>query len=114
MKALFAALTVVALLAGGCQSYNQKKQDEETARQEALQRVRDQQLAAQHEAERREASKYVAIPLFAVGSDDLDAAARRELDWFLDKIAPYPHVSIEIKGYTDATGSESTNKPLSD
>jgi len=118
MRTLLAGLVVVALLGGGCQSYNQRKQEEERARLEEQQRIIDQQRAAQREADRQAqtaaASKYVAIPLFAVGSAELDAAARHELDWFLDKIAPYPLVNIEIKGYTDSTGSESTNKPLSD
>ena len=109
MKALLASLAVVALFASGCPSAYQKTYDEETARLEAQQRMREQQMAA----ERQEAHKYVAIPLFAVGSDELDDAAFREIDWFLDKIAPYPHVEIELKGYTDSTGSEATNEPLS-
>jgi OOP family OmpA-OmpF porin len=113
MKALLASLAVVALFAGGCPSAYQKTYDEETARLEAQQRLRDQQEAARREADRQEARKYVAIALFAVGSDVLDDTAFRELDWFLGKIAPYPHVEIEVKGYTDATGSESTNQPLS-
>jgi len=113
MKAPLAALAVVALFIGGCPSAYQKTYDEETARLEAQQRLRDQQEAARREAGRQEAQKYVAIPLFAVGSDELDDAAFREIDWFLDKIARYPHVEIEVKGYTDSTGSESKNQPLS-
>ncbi len=109
MKAQLAALAFVALLASGCPSAYQKTYDEETARLEAQQRLRDQQMAA----ERQEAHKYVAIPLFAVGSDELDDAAFREIDWFLEKIAPYPHVAIEVRGFTDSTGSEATNQPLS-
>jgi chemotaxis protein MotB len=106
MKALLASLAVVALFVSGCPSAYQKTYDEETARLEAQQRLRDQQMAA-------EAHKYVAIPLFAVGSDELDDTAFREIDWFLEKIAPYPHVAIEVRGYTDSTGSEATNQPLS-
>jgi outer membrane protein OmpA-like peptidoglycan-associated protein len=110
---LLAGLAVAALLAGGCQSTYQKTYDENLARLEAEQRLRDQQDEAQREAERQEAQKYVAIVLFAPGSDVIDETGYRELNWFLEKIAPYPHVSIDIKGYTDATGSESTNVPLS-
>jgi outer membrane protein OmpA-like peptidoglycan-associated protein len=113
LKPLLAGLAVAALLSGGCQSAYQKTYDENLARLEAEQRLRDEQEAAQREAERRDAQKYVAIVLYAPGSDEIDETGYRELNWFLEKIAPYPHVSIDIKGYTDATGSESTNVPLS-
>jgi outer membrane protein OmpA-like peptidoglycan-associated protein len=55
----------------------------------------------------------VAIVLFAVDSAVIDEAGFRELNWFLDKIRPYPHVSLEVKGYTDSTGTEAHNQPLS-
>jgi outer membrane protein OmpA-like peptidoglycan-associated protein len=113
MKALLPALAAAALLAAGCPSAYQKTYDEETARLEEQQRLREQQEAARREADRQAARKYVAIVLFAVGSAEIDDAGYHELDWFLDKIAPYPDVPIEVRGYTDSTGSESKNQPLS-
>jgi outer membrane protein OmpA-like peptidoglycan-associated protein len=114
MKALIACLAVVALLVSGCETPAQKRRNEEAARMEEQQRLLAQQEEARREAERQVARNYVAIVLFEVGSDEIDDAGYHELNWFLDKIAPYPHVSIDIKGYTDATGSESTNRPLSE
>jgi outer membrane protein OmpA-like peptidoglycan-associated protein len=48
-----------------------------------------------------------------VGRAEIDDAGFRELNWFLEKIRPYPHVAIDVKGYTDSTGSEAHNQPLS-
>jgi outer membrane protein OmpA-like peptidoglycan-associated protein len=109
MRALLPALAIVALCSAGCPSAYDRTYQAETERLEREQRLREQQQAAA----RQEARKYVAIVLFAVGSDEIDDAGFRELDWFLEKIAPYPGVHIEVKGYTDSTGSESRNQPLS-
>jgi len=109
MKATFPALVIAALLAAGCPSAYQRTYDQETARLEAEQRAREEA----EEAQRQEARKYVAIVLFAVDSAEIDAAGFRELDWFLEKIRPYPNVYIDVKGFTDATGSEAHNQPLS-
>ena len=40
-------------------------------------------------------------------------AGFHELNWFLDKLRPYSNVYIEVRGYTDSTGSEGDNLPLS-
>ena len=109
MRTLLPALLVTALFASGCPSAYQRTYDQETQRLDAEQRAREQQ----QEAERQEARKYVAIVLFAVNSDEIDEAGARELEWFLEQIAPFPHVSIDIKGYTDSTGSEGNNQTLS-
>jgi outer membrane protein OmpA-like peptidoglycan-associated protein len=113
MRALLPALAVAALCASGCPSTYQRTYDAEIQRLEAEQRVRDEQQRQLEEAQRQEAHKYVAIVLFAVNSSEIDDAGFREIDWFLEKISPYPHVQIDIKGYTDSTGSEAHNQPLS-
>jgi len=110
MRPLLPALLITPLLLGGCPSAYQRTYDQETQRLQAEQRAREQQL----EVQRQEARKYVAVVLFAVNSADIDEAGARELEWFLQQIAPYPNVAIEVKGYTDSTGSEANNQTLSD
>jgi OOP family OmpA-OmpF porin len=51
--------------------------------------------------------------LFAVDSADIDEAGARELEWFLEQLAPFPQLHIDVKGYTDSTGSEANNHALS-
>jgi outer membrane protein OmpA-like peptidoglycan-associated protein len=109
MRALLPALIVAALCAGGCPSAYDRAYDQETQRLEEQQQIREQR----EEMQRQEARKYVAIVLFAVDGAEIDDAGRRELDWFLEQIRPYPNVSIEVKGFTDSTGSEAHNQPLS-
>jgi outer membrane protein OmpA-like peptidoglycan-associated protein len=109
MRALLAALAVAALCSSGCPSAYDRTYDRETQRLQEQEQLRLQR----QEAERQEARKYVAIVLFAVDSAVIDEAGFRELNWFLDKIRPYPHVSIDVKGYTDSTGTEAHNQPLS-
>jgi outer membrane protein OmpA-like peptidoglycan-associated protein len=109
MKASIPALAIAALLASGCPSAYERTYDAETQRLEQQQRMRE----AQEEAERQEARKYVAVVLFTVNSAEIDDAGFRELDWFLEKVRPYPNVYIDVKGYTDSTGSEAHNQPLS-
>ena len=106
MRAFLAALVVAALCSSGCPSAYDRTYDRETQRLEQIRLQRE-------EAERQEARKYVAIVLFAVDSAVIDEAGFRELNWFLDKIRPYPHLSVEVKGYTDSTGTEAHNQPLS-
>jgi outer membrane protein OmpA-like peptidoglycan-associated protein len=109
MRAFLPILVIAALCSSGCPSAYDRTYDRETQRLQEL----DQMRLQREEAERQEARKYVAIVLFAVGSAEIDEAGFRELNWFLEKIRPYPHVSIDVKGYTDSTGSESRNQPLS-
>ena len=102
MRGLIAALITSLMLTIGCQSGYDNAYDAETRRLEG-------ELARQTEAAR----KYVAIVLFSLNSDMIDAAGAREIEWFLEKIAPFPMVRIGVKGYTDSTGSEAQNAPLS-
>jgi len=113
MKALLPALVVVALCASGCPSVTQRTYDAETQRLGEQQRIREQQQRQRAEAESQEARKYVAIVLFAVNSSEIDDAGFRELDWFLEKIRRYASVHIDVKGYTDSSGDEAHNQPLS-
>jgi len=106
MRAFLAALVVAALCSSGCPSAYDRTYDRETQRLDQIRLQRE-------EAERQEARKYVAIVLFAVNRSEIDEAGFRELNWFLEKIRPYPHVSIDVKGFTDSTGSEAHNQPLS-
>ncbi len=80
-----------------------------------------QQLDEQAEAERRqqealhaEAQKYVAIVYFATGSAVIDQAGYDEVNWFVKKMEPYPEAILEVRGFTDSTGSEGINQALSD
>ena len=109
MKATFPLLVIAAVFAAGCPSAYQRTYDQETARLDAEQQAREQL----QEAQRQEARKYVAVVLFAVNSAVIDEDGFRELDWFLEKIRSYPNATIDVKGYTDATGSEAHNQPLS-
>jgi outer membrane protein OmpA-like peptidoglycan-associated protein len=102
MRALISVLLFSLPFALGCQSGYNKAYEAETQRLEG-------ELARQT----AEARKYVAIVLFAVNSDEIDEAGAREIEWFLEKIAPFPMVRIGVKGYTDSTGSEAKNAPLS-
>ena len=50
------------------------------------------------------------------GSDvtRLGTDAMRQLDWFVEKMAPYPESTFDVQGFADSTGSEGTNQQLSD
>lgn len=109
MRSLLAALVGAALCSSGCPSAYNRTYEKETQLHEEQRRIREQQ----EEAQRQEAQKYVAIVLFAVDSAKIDAAGYHELDWFLKQISSAPHVAIDVKGYTDSTGSEAHNLPLS-
>jgi outer membrane protein OmpA-like peptidoglycan-associated protein len=96
------ACALATLLLASCHSGYNRAYEAETQRLES-------ELARQTE----EARKYVAIVLFAVDSDVIDESGAREIEWFLEKIAAYPMVRIGVRGYTDSTGSEARNAPLS-
>ena len=102
MRAIIPALITFLLFAIGCQSGYNKAYEAETRRLE-------DELARQTE----QARKYVAIVLFSLNSDVIDEAGAREIEWFLEQIAPFPMVQIGVKGYTDSTGGEAQNVPLS-
>ena len=76
---------------------------------EAQHRVAQQQAEAEH----AQASKYAAVVYFAVGSAALDEDGQRQLQWFAQKMQPYPQAMIQVQGFTDSTGSEATNTGLS-
>ena len=50
---------------------------------------------------------------YAIRSVEPDAAARMKLDDLAERLAVYTDVKIDINGYTDALGSRSLNKRLS-
>jgi outer membrane protein OmpA-like peptidoglycan-associated protein len=52
--------------------------------------------------------------LFAVGSANLNAGAFNEISRVSRVLNQYPDTSIQIAGHTDSTGSEQTNKVLSE
>ena len=52
--------------------------------------------------------------LFAVGSANLNAGAYDEISRVSRVLNQYPDTSIQIAGHTDSTGSEQTNKTLSE
>ncbi len=102
MRAIVPVLLFSLLFMLGCRSGYNNAYQAETQRLEG-------ELARQTE----QAQKYVAIVLFSLNSDVIDEAGAREIEWFLEKIAPFPMVRIGVKGYTDSTGSEAQNAPLS-
>jgi outer membrane protein OmpA-like peptidoglycan-associated protein len=52
--------------------------------------------------------------LFAVGSANLNAGAFNEISRVSRVLNQYPDTSIQVAGHTDSTGSEQTNKVLSE
>ncbi|MBW2286937.1 MAG: OmpA family protein [Deltaproteobacteria bacterium] len=102
MRAIVPVLLFSLLFMLGCRSgYNNAYQAE------------TQRLEGELARQTGQAQKYVAIVLFSLNSDVIDEAGAREIEWFLEKIAPSPMVRIGVKGYTDSTGSEAQNAPLS-
>ena len=92
----------------GCSAY-QRTYERETERLEAEDQVRQAQERAAH----AEASRYAAVVYFAVGSAVVDAEGARELEWFTKQMQPYPQAVIEVRGFTDSTGTEASNQELS-
>ncbi|MFQ5415441.1 MAG: OmpA family protein [Myxococcota bacterium] len=106
MRFSLPTLLFTALLASGCPSAYQRTYDTELGRLEGERRAREQ-------VEAQEAGKFVAVVLFEVNRSEIDDTGSREIDWFLEQIAPYPSVHVEVKGYADSTGSEAHNEGLS-
>jgi outer membrane protein OmpA-like peptidoglycan-associated protein len=52
--------------------------------------------------------------LFAIGSANLNAGAFNEISRVSRVLNQYPDTSIQVAGHTDSTGSEQTNKVLSE
>jgi outer membrane protein OmpA-like peptidoglycan-associated protein len=106
-RALLAASLLVAL---GCPSAYQRTYEQKTQALEAEAQGRQRQEEAAH----AEAQRYAAVVYFAVGSAAVDPDGARELRWFVKQMAPYPQAVVEVRGFADATGSESRNQGLSD
>ena len=90
----------------------------------AYQRTYDQtyeQLEAKADAERKaeeaahaEAQKYASVVYFATGSAVIEQQGYDDIAWFVRQMQPYPKAIIEVRGFTDSTGSEAKNQALSD
>ena len=105
------AVLVAALALGlGCQTAYTNAYDAETRRLEAERAAQNAQASAAH----AEAARYAAVVYFQTGSAQLGTEAMRQLDWFVEKMAPYPEATFDVQGFADSTGSEGTNQKLSD
>jgi outer membrane protein OmpA-like peptidoglycan-associated protein len=110
VKARVAALVSLgALAAVACKTGYNNAYDAEYKRLEQQQQAQQAQEAAAH----GEAARFVAVVYFQTGSAELDENAIRQLNWFVDKMSPYPQSTFDVQGFADATGSESTNAMLS-
>jgi outer membrane protein OmpA-like peptidoglycan-associated protein len=102
-------LVSAALLLSGCPSAYQRTYDRDLA---ALQQ-QAQQEDAQQRALYAEASKYAAVIYFATGSAVIDQDGLRQINWFVDKMKPYPQANFLVQGFADSTGAEANNQQLS-
>lgn len=98
-----------ALAALACKTGYNNAYDAEYKRLEQEQQAQQQADAVAH----GQAERFVAVVYFQTGSSALDENAVRQLNWFVDKMAPYPLATFDVQGFADATGSESTNQMLS-
>ena len=94
----------------GCQTAYNNAYDAETQRLEAERSAQNAQASAAH----AEAARYAAVVYFQTGSAQLGAEATRQLDWFVEKMTPYPQTTFDVQGFADSTGAEGTNQKLSD
>ncbi len=103
------ALAAIGLSLVACPSAYQRTYDKD------MQQMEDQRQAAQAQeaAAHAEAQRYAAVVYFATGSSALGANATAELDWFLQKMQPYPLATFEVNGFADKTGTEAKNQQLS-
>jgi len=106
IAALFGALAFLA----GCQTAYNNAYQAETQRLEAERAAQQQQEQAAH----AEAARYVGVVYFQTGSAALSPEAMTQLNWFVEKMTPYPQATFDVQGFADSTGSESTNQRLSD
>jgi outer membrane protein OmpA-like peptidoglycan-associated protein len=102
-------LAAALLLIHGCSSY-QRTYDREVGRLEAEQQAADTRAAGEH----AEASRYAAVVYFEVGSAVVGGDGQRELRWFVQRLQPYPQAVVLVQGFADTTGSEASNRELSD
>jgi outer membrane protein OmpA-like peptidoglycan-associated protein len=104
------ALIGLLSLSVACQTAHNNAYEAETKRLEAEQAAANAQQQAAH----AEAGRFAAIVYFSTGQATLGAEAMRQLDWFVEKMAPYPQATFDVQGFADSTGSEGTNQRLSD
>ena len=109
MRRALPPLLVVAALLSGCPSAYQRTYDQEMAKLQSQAQQENQQQQALY----AEASKYAAVIYFQTGSSALDQDAIRQLNWFVDKMKPYPQANFLVQGFADSTGTEATNQQLS-
>ena len=103
----------IGMLAGGVVGNKVGKSMDE---QEAAMR---RELAAVEAANIQRNADVLAVTfksdyLFAVGSANLNAGAFDEISRVSRVLNQYPDTSIQVAGHTDSTGSEQTNKTLSE
>ena len=104
------ALVAALLLTQGCPSAYQLTYQAETQRLEQEQRASQAAADAAH----ADASRYAAVVYFDVGSAVVGKDGERELGWLVGKLAPYPQTVLLVQGFADTTGTEATNRTLSD
>jgi outer membrane protein OmpA-like peptidoglycan-associated protein len=104
------ALGIALLIVQGCSSGYQRAYDRETQKLQTEQQARDAKDAAEH----AQASRFAAVVYFDVGSAVVGKDGERELQWFVEKMQPYPKAVILVQGFADATGGEAKNKTLSE
>ncbi len=102
-------LALGALGAFACKTGYNNAYDAEYKRLEQQQQAQQQQESAAH----GEAARFVAVVYFQTGSAALDENGIRQLNWFVEKMAPYPQSTFDVQGFADSTGSESANAMLS-
>ena len=110
MRRATAALIGSLALTVACQTAYQNAYEAETKRLEAEQAAQNAQQQAAH----AEAARFAAVVYFQTGQATLSPDAMRQLDWFVEKMAPYPQSTFDVQGFADSTGSEGTNQRLSD
>ena len=103
------ALVAALLLAVGCVSAYDETYAKETEMLEQQEQARQAEQAAAH----AEARKYAAVAYFDVNSAVIRDEGFGELDWFVKQMQPYPEAHFEVQGFADISGSESTNRELS-
>ena len=104
-----ALIGALALLAG-CQTAYDNAYKAETERLEQERAAQQAQQSAAH----AEAARFAAVVYFQTGSAQLGPDAITQLNWFVEKMTPYPQATFDVQGFADSTGSEAKNQQLSD
>ncbi len=107
--ALPLAAVALSALALGCPSAYDRTFERESQRLEEERRAEE----ARERAALEEARRFAAVVYFASGSSVIDEGGFRELDWFAEKMQPFPRAVIEVRGFADTTGNPERNQQLS-